>query len=123
MDINKIIEEAEKKHKKQLEYLDSLPEEERNELKEKELSLSYKVKDLLDKKGIEISDIVTHFHKDYEIGNKEIIDVFNTVYTPTNTQRARSVITDAETMEMLFVRAGIKGLIPIEEYFEDLDLD
>ncbi|WP_138432561.1 hypothetical protein [Winogradskyella algicola] len=121
MNIDDILKESEDQFKKTEEYLNSLSEEERNELKEKELELSHKVKELLDKKGIGVSDIVTHFHKDYTIGNNEVIDAFNTVYTPTEIQRARSVVTNAETMEMLYVRAGIKGLIPVEEYFEGID--
>ena len=123
MNIDDILNESENRFKKTKEYLDNLSEEEINQLKATELELSYKVKELLDKKGIDISDIVTHFHKDYEIGNKKVIDVFNTVYTSTDTQKARSVVTNAETMEMLYIRAGIKGLIPIEEYFLRLDND
>ncbi|MBC8754185.1 hypothetical protein H2O64_05845 [Kordia sp. YSTF-M3] len=115
MDINKVLEE---KFKKQLEYLESLSTEERNEIKNKELSLSYKIKELLDKKGIAISDIDTSFHKNFKTKDDEIIDAFNTVYTSSITQRANSITTNAETMEMLYVRIGVMKFYSIKDFFD-----
>lgn len=117
MNIDDVLKEGEEKYKKTKEYLDNLSEGQRTELKKTELELSCKVKELLDNKGIGISDIVTHFHKDYVIDNNEVIDAFNTVFTLIYNQRTRSVITKVETMEMLYVRHGIKGLISFSEYF------
>lgn len=117
MNIDDFLKEADKRYKKNSDYINELSEEERNELKKTELKISYKIKKLLDKKDIGVADITTYFYKNYEIGNDEFFDVFCTVYTSIDSQRARSIITNAETLEILYVRAGIKGLIPVKEYF------
>jgi len=118
MDTDKLFEKLHKKAMGTLDYVNNLTREERQEIKEKEEFLSKKVKVLLDKKGIAISDIDTSFHKSFKTKDDEIIDAFNTVYTSSITQRANSITTNAETMEMLYVRIGVMKFYSIKDFFD-----
>lgn len=118
MDINSILDNSEKAWKETQAFLEKISKEERKKIETNEINLSYKVKELLDKKGIAVSDIVTHFHKNEKIWNEKITkDIYRTRYTSTFTQRANSVVFDAETLKMLYIKTGIMNYHKPEDFF------
>lgn len=123
MNIDDVLKGSLERYEKTKEYLDGLPELERQEIQNKQNELSIKIKVLLDDKGIGVSDISTYFHKDYKTKDKEVIDAFITVYTPTDIQKANSVITSANNMKVLYVNTAITKNILAEEFFEGLNND
>lgn len=118
MNINNILGNSEKNWKETQDFLKKLSKEERKKIEENETTLSYKVKELLDKKGIAISDIVTRFNRNSKVWGKEKpIDIYRTIYTSSFTQKANSIIYDAETLKMLYVKTGIMKYHKPEDFF------
>ncbi|WP_430411190.1 hypothetical protein [Kordia sp.] len=116
MDIDKLFEKLHKKAMETMDYVNNLSTEERQKIKEKEELLSKKVKELLDKKGIEISDINTSFHENFKTKDEQVINAYITVYTSSFSQRASAVVTSAETMEMLYVRTSVTKFIDVKDF-------
>lgn len=118
MDINNILDFSEKSWKDTQKFLEKISEDERQKINKTEIDLSYKVKELLDKKEIEISDIATYFIKNSKIkGKEEFMDIYRTVYTSSFTQKKHSIIFDAKTLKMLYIKTGIMNYIKPEDFF------
>ena len=97
MSIENVFEDFQNRFNKNNLYLEGLSKLEREEISNNEKEISIKIKQLLDIKGMGVSDIRTSFIKDYKTKDDIIINAYHTVFNSTQTQRASSVITNATT--------------------------
>ena len=118
MDTNKLFQKLQKKATENLDYIKNISLQEQEEIEENKKEISKKVKELLDKKGINISDINTSFHKNFKTKDEEVIDAYVTVYTSSLLQKASTVVTSSETMEMLYIRTSVTKFLSIEDFFD-----
>ena len=113
-DIFKLFE---RKIKEQLSFLDNLSDEKKKEIIENEKAISEEIKLMLDNANIKISDIHTSFRKDFKTKDGDIVDVFYTVFTPVESERTISIISDSKR-EKQYVRISVNKFLSIQEFFE-----
>jgi len=118
MNIDEVIINAQKHYQNTVKYVKSLSEVEQQQIKKNELELSYKVKELLDKRGVDISDIYSRFDKDYVTKDEKIINVYVTRYTSSYSQRTSTVVFDAQTLKMLYIQTGVMKFVSPKDFFD-----
>ena len=112
-----IFKYLENKAKERLKYFENLSEEKKHNLVKVETQISEELKLKLDKVSIEISDIQTSFRKDFKTKDGELIDVYYTIFTPSNSQKSIAIVSNLER-EILYVKVSINKFLSAKEFFD-----
>jgi hypothetical protein len=92
-------------------------------LEEKEEKMTDIVANKLWENNIKFTSIMTHFSKDSLLRDSSTKDVLITSFTEPLFDKQMSVITDPETLEMLYVRTDVMRFMEIDEFFQPEDDD
>ena len=114
----KIRKELDKKLRESIERYDKLPEEEKKFINDNEDLLTQKVKKMLDNINYDIISITTAYSDDFQLKDSTSRKIYNTVFMSLDTLFAIGVVTNAETMEMLYVQTRPMKYMTINEFFK-----
>ena len=84
---------------------------------EKEEEMTKRVKEKLDKINYRITSIYSYYAENSLLRDKTTKTVILTSFTEPLFDSDASVVTDPETMEMLYVRTGPRNFVEIEHFF------
>lgn len=87
-------------------------------LEEKKEKMTDIVANKLWENNIKFTSIMTHFSKDSLLRDSSIKDVLITSFTEPVFDKDISVITDPETLEMLYVRTDVRRFMEIDDFFQ-----
>jgi hypothetical protein len=87
-------------------------------IEEKEDELTKRVKGKLDSINFRITSIMTHFSKNDLLRDGTYKDVFVTSFTEPLMDGDFFIISDFETLEMLYVQTGPMNFMDIDEFFK-----
>lgn len=117
MDPKKTLDEFENQRKKNQSEYEKLTKEEKKIIEKNVNEMTKIVKDKLDENNIRITSITSHFSKNSLLRDETKKDVIITSFNFVVLNHRISVVTDAETLDMLYVRTGPVSYVEIEDYF------
>jgi len=86
-------------------------------LEEKKHEMTRRVKQKLDEVNYRIFDIHSFFSENKLLRDLTRKSVIVTSFTETTLENTISIISDPETLEMLYVRTGPTNFVDIEDFF------
>lgn len=93
--------------------------EKKKEIETKELEITKRVKEKLDENNIRITRIFSFFHENSLLRDgKTRKTVLITHFNNPRFGKRKSVISDPETLEMLYVQTNVTRFMDIEDYFK-----
>ena len=87
-------------------------------IEEKEEKMTDIVANKLWENNIKFTSIMTYFSKDALLRDGSIKDVLMTSFTEPLFDKDITVVTDPETLEMLYVWTGVRSFAEIEDFFQ-----
>jgi hypothetical protein len=86
-------------------------------LDEKKIEMTFRVKQKLDEVNYKIFDINSIFRQGKLMRDQTRKNVILTRFTETTIENTISVISDIETLEMLYVQTGPMNFVDIDDFF------
>ena len=118
MDIEKEYEKMRAEIRAEIKRFNDLPKEQRESINKKKEILSQKIKDMLDNIDYSITYIDTSYKDNYLLKDGTLIKAYKTMFISYDTLFTIYVITNAETMKMLYVQTRPMKYMSINEFFK-----